>query len=71
VRRNPDFRPSDRLLGHLRRTIRDRERAQRWWSRLHPGDKRSGRQDRHVGFINILKRAYRILSDGRAYSPTG
>jgi hypothetical protein len=71
VRRNPDFRPSDRLLEHLRRTIRDRERAQRWWSRLHPGDKRSGRQDRHVGFINILKRAYRILSDGRAYSPTG
>ena len=70
VRRNPDFRPSDRLRKHLRRTIRNRERAQRWYSRLHPMDKRSGRhQVCHVDFVDILKRVYRTLSDGRAYSP--
>ena len=69
VRRIPDFQPSERLLQHLRRTIRNRDRAQRWWSRLHPKDDRNGRQARHVGFNDILKRTYRILSDGRAYSP--
>jgi hypothetical protein len=69
VRRNPDFRPKGRLLQHLRRTIRNRQRAQRWYSRLHPGDKRVARQHGHLALIEILKRVYQTLSGGRAHSP--
>jgi hypothetical protein len=69
VRRNPDFRPKGRLLQHLRRTIRNRQKAQRWFERLHPRDKRCGKVPGHLAFIEILKRVYQTLSGGRAYSP--
>ena len=70
VSRNPDFHPDRRLLQHLRRTIRCREKAQRWFDRMHPGDARRKHQNGHRWFIKLLKRVYQALSGGRAYSPT-
>ena len=69
ISHNPDFQPSGKLLHQLRTTIRNRERAQRWYARLDPRDKRSGRQNRHLAFIEVLKRVYRTLSGGMVYSP--
>lgn len=70
VRRNRAFRPNRRLLQHLRRTIRYREKAQKWFSRLHSRDARHARAAGHWAFIDILKRVYQTLNDGRAYSPS-
>jgi hypothetical protein len=69
VVRDPEFQPSRRLLQHLQSTIRNRQKAQRWFARLHPRDKRCGRVPGHLAFIEILKRVYQTLSGGRAYSP--
>ena len=69
VRRSPDFQPDRRLLRHLRITIRYREKAQRRFSRLHPEDRRTRRIAGHLAFIDILKKVYQTLNNGRAYSP--
>jgi len=69
VRRSPTFQPNPRLLHPLRRTIRYRQKAQKWFSRLNDRDHRRKRTKAHWRFIEILLRVYETLNGGRAYSP--
>jgi hypothetical protein len=70
VGRSPGFHPSRSLLQPLRQTIRYREKAQRWFERLHPRDARRKQTRGHQRFNEQLKGVYQTLSGGRAYSPT-
>jgi hypothetical protein len=67
VVREPDFEPSHRLLRPLRKTIRYRLKAQKWFERLQPGDPRCEKREGHRKFNELLKGVYQTLSGGSAY----
>lgn len=68
VFRNPELQRSRRSLQHLRRTIRYREKAQRWFEHLYPKDARHRRAEGHREFNEHLRGVYQTLSGGRTYS---